>query len=396
MRKKYYFHPSSYSLSEIEEFYEKKASEGLILDTRGNFLSGFRKEEPKNLSYRVEVIDYDKLKEHKIPDEQVAVYEDCGWTHVCGHHHIQIFSADKDTDPPELYYQPQDQIDSIKILRKSVSKRLLSLLFSWTLLGAVQFYIFAGGSFKAFIHNQFFIYILYLVEFPTLALLFPLILVKGLGEYVFGIISSQYYITRLKKGIPLRKIKPFAKKLKPFKKGVTAVILLALLFMGIREILSYEKVGDPSAIDGPFLSLADFGLEKAPPKPGSYLGEDYLKKRTTIWGEVISVFESDNKHNISSALFQDVYRVKDSGLRDKLVDVLRRENIYGIYNGEYTELTIPGLDKVYETSGRDLIVVKDDFVISISGYLQERITQEMMLEKLSKILSEEEFTIVSP
>ena len=30
--KKYYFHPSSYSLSEIEEFYEIKAESGLLLE----------------------------------------------------------------------------------------------------------------------------------------------------------------------------------------------------------------------------------------------------------------------------------------------------------------------------------------------------------------------------
>lgn len=32
MKKKYYFHPSSFSLSEIEEFYEEKARNGLFLE----------------------------------------------------------------------------------------------------------------------------------------------------------------------------------------------------------------------------------------------------------------------------------------------------------------------------------------------------------------------------
>lgn len=106
--KRYSLHPSSFSLVETEEFYERKAKKGLILDKRGHQLSRFRKDEPKNLSYRVEIVDDKRLEDGNIPEEQISVYEECGWTHVCGKSQIQIFTADKDTDPPELYTKPED------------------------------------------------------------------------------------------------------------------------------------------------------------------------------------------------------------------------------------------------------------------------------------------------
>ena len=66
MKKKYYFHPSSFSLSEIEGFYEEKARKGLFLEKRGHYLSRIRIDEPKELLYRVEVVDFEKEENKKI------------------------------------------------------------------------------------------------------------------------------------------------------------------------------------------------------------------------------------------------------------------------------------------------------------------------------------------
>ena len=390
MKKKYYFHPSSYSLSEIEEFYEKKAENGLLLEKRGNYLSRFRKEDPKNLSYRVEVIDYNKLKEHKIPEEQVAIYEECGWTHVCGHRHIQIFSADKNTNPPELYYQPQDQIDSIKILRKSDFIGFIGSVVGWSFLLFANLRAFGGSDFGDFMKNMGSSYFKLLIIQPPLAILFILILFNGIGNYIFGIASSQYYISRLKKGIPLRKIKPFGKELKPVKKGATIVVLIGLLLMSAPEILTYEKREDPSEVAGPYVTLSDFDVSKAPPDEYSILGEDYYRKKNTIWGEVIKTQESSNQFYNNITFIQEVYEIKNDKLRNRLVEVLKNENTYGLYREDYVEMSVAGLDEVFLKDRFDMVVVKDDFVFRITTLSENQLSQEEFLLKLSEILNSKE------
>ena len=392
MKKKYYFHPSSYSLSEIEEFYEKKAENGLLLEKRGNYLSRFRKEEPKNLSYRVEVIDYDKLKEHKIPEEQVAIYEECGWTHVCGHRHIQIFSADKNTNPPELYYQPEDQIESIKILRKTDLIAFISLLASWSLMFLANLRAFGGSDFGDFMKNMGSSYFKLLINQPPLAILFILILFNGIGNYIFGIASSQYYISRLKKGIPLRKIKPLAKKVKPLKNGATIVVLIGLLLMSAPEILTYEKREDPSEAAGPYVTLSDFDVSKAPPGEYSILGEDYYRKKNTIWGEIIKTRESSNQFYKDITFIQEVYEIKNDKLRRMLVEVLKNESFYSLYQEDCVEMGVAGLDEVYVKNSFDMVVVKDDFVFHITTLSENQLSQEEFLHKLSEILNSKEWS----
>lgn len=394
MKKKYCFHPSSYSLSEIEEFYEKKAENGLLLEKRGNYLSRFRKEDPKNLSYRVEVIDYNKLKEHKIPEEQVAIYEECGWTHVCGHRHIQIFSADKNTNPPELYYQPEDQIESIKILRKTDLFAFISLLVSWSLMLLANLRAFGGSNFGDFMKNMGSSYFKLLIIQPPLAILFILILFNGIGNYIFGIASSQYYISRLKKGIPLRKIKPLAKKVKPLKNGATIVVLIGLLLMSAPEILTYEKQEDPSEVTGPYVTLSDFDVKKAPPSEYSILGEDYFRKKNTIWGEVIKTQESSNQFYNNITFIQEVYEIKNDKLRNRLVEVLKNENTYGLYREDYVEMSVAGLDEVFLKDRFDMVVVKDDFVFHITTLSENQLSQEKFLHKLSEILNSKEWSFV--
>lgn len=392
MKKKYYFHPSSYSLVEIEEFYEKKAEKGLILEKRGDYLSRFRKEEPKQLSYRVEVIDYDKLEEQKIPEEQVAIYEECGWTHVCGRRHIQIFSADKSTDPPELYYQPEDQIESIKILRKTDLIAFISLVISWSLMLLANLQVFGSGSFSELMKNIDSLYFRFLMEKPPLAILYVLILVNGIGRYLFGISSSQYYISRLKKGIPLRKIKPFGKELKPVKKGATIVVLIGLLLMSAPEILTYEKREDPSEVAGPYVTLSDFDVKKAPPSEYSILGEDYFRKKNTIWGEVIKTQESSNQFYNNITFIQEVYEIKNDKLRKRLVEVLKNESFYSLYQEESVEMGVAGLDEVYVKNSFDMVVVKDDFVFHITTLSENQLSQEEFLHKLSEILNSKEWS----
>ncbi|MBO1264266.1 DUF2812 domain-containing protein [Proteiniclasticum sp. SCR006] len=387
MKKKYYFHPSSFSLSEIEEFYEEKARNGLFLEKRGDYLSRFFVDEPKELLYRVEVVDYKKEENRKISEFQVAVYEDAGWNYVCGKKYIHVFSADKEADVPELYYEPLEQIETIKILRKSDIKAIFTSLIFWLFIFFMNFASSHAKSVSEFIRmirNNFYIM---LTDTPVLFLVLYLILFIGIGELILGIYSSQYYISKLRKGTPLREIRPFGKKLKLWFKRIMAFSVSAVLLMGLLEVASIQKEKDPSAMDGPYMTLEDFGIEKADGSEKPYYMVDSYKRRKTIWGEVVKVVEYSNAAYSSTSFYQDVYEVRNAKLRKNLAEAFSENGYFSLNMDDPEKITVSGMDEVYVVNEREMVVVKDDFVIRMLYHLDEDITREEILSTLSEILN---------
>jgi hypothetical protein len=251
---------------------------------------------------------------------------------------------------------------------------------------------FGGSNFGDFMKNMGSSYFKLFINQPSLAILFILILFNGIGNYIFGIASSQYYISTLKKGIPLRKIKPLAKKVKPLKKGAIIVVLVGLLLMSAPEILTYEKREDPSEVAGPYVTLSDFDVSKAPPSEYSILGEDYYRKKNTIWGEIIKIQESSNQFYKDITFIQEVYEIKNDKLRGMLVEVLKNESFYSLYQEDYVEMSVAGLDEVYVKNSYDMVVVKEDLVFHITTLSENQLSQEEFLHKLSEILNSKELS----
>ncbi|HSR03415.1 MAG TPA: DUF2812 domain-containing protein [Proteiniclasticum sp.] len=393
MKKKYFFHPSSFSLSEIEGFYEEKARKGLFLEKRNDYFSRFRVDEPKELLYRIEVVDYRKEENRKISEAQVAVYEDCGWTYVCGNGYIHVFSADKTADVPELYYNPEDQIETVKILRKSNLRGMISILVTWLLVFLINQLSYPSRNLSETaerLSNDFYIM---LIDTPAFFMGISLILVYTIGELILGISSSQYHIVKLKKGIPLRIIKPFARKLKLGLKSMLAVSVTAVLIMGFMEILSLKKDQDPSAYNGPYMTLEDFGIEKADASENLFYMEESYKRKETIWGEVIKTEEYSNTFNGSASLYQDVYQVKNENLRNKLVKAFSTSDYFGFSLYDSEKITVDGLDEVFILDQWQMVVVKEDIVIRMLYHLDDELSQEEILLKISEILNRRELSL---
>ena len=89
--------------------------------------------------YYAEMGDYYTRSEVSfvLPEEQVAVYEDCGWEYVWGHGFIHIFRAPADSDTEEFYLDPAQQATTLKKLRKDIFFRA-----RW-----IPFYLFFFNSF---------------------------------------------------------------------------------------------------------------------------------------------------------------------------------------------------------------------------------------------------------
>lgn len=386
--KKYYFHPSTFSLIETEEFYERKAKKGLILVKRGHYLSRFRKEEPKNLSYRVEIVDDKRLEDGKIPEEQILVYEECGWFYVCGKRQIQIFSADKNTDPPELYTQPEDQIESIKILRKSFLKEFLSMIVTYGILFAIQtagypkrgvgayFRFISDGVYKALINTPAFGFLV----FGTIAL--------GIGYYAIGMISSQYLISKLRKGVPLRTITTFENMVRVCKKGIVAVFVSGVLILGLIEGSTSVRGDTPSSFEGPFVTLEKLHEGEFQKEESSDAYEGKYRSRKTIFGEVIKTQEFSDRTDGYISLDQEVYLIKNQRIRDRFLESLKASLYYGIVVSDFEEVIVDGLDEVYIRNEWEILAVKGDLVLRMFYHTDKEPSRESILLKISESLND--------
>lgn len=82
MNWRYGIHPNNYAIGETEKYYSDMSEKGWELVKCGITLSRFQKTEPKKMRYRVEVVNLKSLEDGHLPEEQIAVYEDCGWEYV--------------------------------------------------------------------------------------------------------------------------------------------------------------------------------------------------------------------------------------------------------------------------------------------------------------------------
>ena len=137
MKRRYALHPMEFAIGETEQFYSEMAAKGWFLEKRGAWFSRFRRGEPAAMRYRVELADLRFLDpDHGLPEEQISVYEECGWKYVTGHGLFHIFSSPTDSDAPEFYTDPRQQALVLRGLRRSYvsSWILLIVIFAINIL----------------------------------------------------------------------------------------------------------------------------------------------------------------------------------------------------------------------------------------------------------------------
>ena len=103
----------------------------------------------------------------------------------------------------------------------------------------------------------------------------------------------------------------------------------------------------------------------------------------------IYCFNCQSRDN-NITFIQEVYEIKNDKLRNRLVEVLKNEDYYGLYREDYVEMSVAGLDEVYVKDRFDMVVVKDDLVFNITTFSENQVSQEEFLLKLSEILNSKE------
>lgn len=377
MKRRYMLNPLEFAIGETEQFYSDMAAKGWFLEKRGSCFSRFRRGEPASMRYRVELADMRFLDpDHGLPEEQINVYEDCGWDYVSGSGLFHIFSSPEERNAPEFYTDPRQQASALKGLRRSY-------VFSWILLIVIfvfntLFYIsFGSRTFGNWWGSWYHV----LVSDTGIVLVTAIMLFWGLFSLLYGNICIGRLYRRLRKGIPMDHT-PKGRNL--LYKGMRLLcacgVVFALAVMGSQYLGGYR--GEmPAMSDGPYLTLNELGVEG---ERHSYFSNEPSKLRyekgllSENWYTNEQVY-SPEKEEITW-LYQDVYRLRRPQMAESFVQSLMWDSAWNSGPEDYTRLNDPRFDGLW-TGRSELLVLSGDTVWVFTYFeLEGEFTREDLLE----------------
>lgn len=365
MKRRYGLHPNDFDLGRTEQYYADMAAKGWSLVKRGLNFSRFEKSEPQAMRYRVEVVAPTLLEDGQLPEEQVAVYADCGWEYVSGSGYIHVFRAPAESPAPEFYLDPAQQAETLQCLCKEHLRAgfvpvleivLMSLLFS-AISGLTTGHL-AAQLFQLWVDNGF------LVLGLLLALLVPLY------DHVRGALSLHRLYRQMKQGAPLNHA-PKKRSLFPrlFSWGLT---LLAVVCIGYDFSMHRAQPLPTNAPDAPYVLLTEMGV-------------DGTRGRNPVSGKEASLthqysFAAESWHtqefmDYTQFSYQDVYLLNPGTQPETLVHALMMNSTFAQDPALFTAVDVPGLDLAWVSSHAECIAVRGNKVayIIISRYSPEEL-----------------------
>ena len=372
MKYKRKLHPSDYALGENEKFYGDMEAKGWRLVKRGAYRSKFERVEPARTRYRVEVADISFLENTDLPEEQIAVYEDCGWEYVTSRGIFHYFRAPEGSDAPEFYQDPRQQAETLKKLRRRLPVGALVTVVLVALLAWMVLTVSGGTVGLAARVRQVWLTV------PGLPAFWCLQLTSGIaGDTISNWQISRTY-RRLKKGIPLDHA--------PKSRGRIWFVLvhglrwaadLCLVLVALR-LVTMQRGAMPVQPDGPYIVLSDVGWTGE--RTTSFGNTSQREHTRTFLSEYWDTREYvENPGHVETAIYQDVYRLAPWLDPMDWVDSLTVDQTFVKDLDEYTPVDIEGLDAAWLVEGgMEAVAVKGQMMAYIDyldgAYSTEQLT----------------------
>ena len=364
--KVHYFH---FLIGENEWFYEDMAKKGWLLEKRGVWFSRFKKNESSEILYRIELAG----KKGKLPEEQVDLYEECGWKLVTRIKRIYVFSAPKDSAAPEFYTSTKERLESVKYI---IKVNIFWIIFTILLL-SLMIYTYHTRSSYQYNTRMFSSYIVSLIKGD--AFIGSLMLNVYL---TINVIVEVYYLIKMYRNFD--KANPINVKRKKFnvQKLSFTLYLLAFMIMFIELGLSGSNRGEPLPFESknqPYIILSELGFK------GNRVEDSYTKLfyENNILSYQISTYEEIQTTDGKVSLHQEIIYVRSKLLysfaksyflediekqRDISFDEISIENVEEAYRGSGTtqEYLIFDGQRIYHyifNSNDDLITLLENYQI---------------------------------
>lgn len=372
MKQKYSLHPKEFDLGGTEKYYSDMAGKGWKLVSRGSFFSRFEKAKPEAVRYRIEVVSPKLLNDGTLPEEQIALYEECGWEYVTGNGFHHIFRAPASSDAPEFYLDPAQQAETLKALRKAYIWNALSPLFYvllFTLLSFLSWNVADGHWFASFYKSW--------VADTYLVIGYILLLFGLVFSDVWGTVYLSRLYHKMKKGIPLNH-EPAGRYY--FPRLSQWIILIVGVVCLCWDIFGGQTHPLPQETKEPYILLEEMGISEE--RTANYLHSDQeseVRHKKSLLAESWDIQEYQEEQQW---LFQEVYLLKNPKMMDSFVESLMYNSTFAQSPEHFTEIKIPGLDQAWVTERVECIAVKNN-TVAILTHIWD--SPEDMADSLQKI-----------
>lgn len=134
-----------YEYKSLEEYLEKMASNGWVLQYMKGYILKFRKANPKKVKYSVDIMDSISFLDGKNSEKALEYREYCkeaGWNFVCESDKIQIYSSEENVERIEIH---TDEREKFNIIKKASFKYILLKILTAIILLFTQYKITIGS-----------------------------------------------------------------------------------------------------------------------------------------------------------------------------------------------------------------------------------------------------------
>ncbi len=391
MNTRYRFHPDEYELGETEKFYSDMEARGWQLVKRGAYLSKFVPVKPSPARYRVEVSAPGFLDDQNLPEEQIAVFEECGWKFVTACGLLHVFRAPAGSSVPEFYDDPRQQAATLKKLRRQYVwawvPTVIILLVNVSLAAAMT----RGGPavlldrWGTDLQRSW-------VESTAFCLLLAAVLVWGLYGMVRGAWRVSRTYRRMRRGIPLDH-NPTGRRLAHNIVNRTLLALVALCaLLTAAQGISHSARDLPERADGPYLLLSDLGWEG---KRTYLVYSDntsqvaFTRSLLAQHWDVREAMELSGRTGWTDQtvwMYQDVYRLSSADMAADFAQTLMEDAVFAHGADAFVPLEIDGLDSAWAAGGLEVVAIRGNMAayVEYMGLSYEDFDPEALLEALAQ------------
>ncbi|MEG0308786.1 MAG: DUF2812 domain-containing protein [Clostridium sp.] len=336
-------------IGEHESWYSDMSKKGLHLYSIGKWVTKFKKDEPLDLEYRIEI----STDKGEISRAQYQLYKEFGWNYVTTNGSFHIFSAPKDQNATEIHTDPVEQGYALKTFGRKL---------------AMDTIISSIGFISAFIILYFYLlkdYTPYLTLINNPSIVEPLIAISII-VYVIISIQSNISIHKLRKsliqGTPINHKSNWKKH--RFSARITYVFVIymyiSICFSIFLPSFSTKAFSLPDATSAlPIVRLMETEPEGATfvyPSANDSDGINHNKYYTNPWHPLCPInyntYESarsfsktlDNKMNVNDVCINSqVYRASFDFITNGLFTDLKNKYFLG---SKLQEINYEGIDKL--------------------------------------------------
>lgn len=361
MNRKYKLHPGDYELGENEKFYSDMEARGWHLVKRGAYFSRFRPVEPSNARYRIEVFSPGFPDQSVLPEEQLAVFEDCGWEYVTNRWVLHIFRAPAGSGAPEFYADPAQQAETLRHMKRGAVWGWIPAVLLWALVLALNISVRASMGGMNRVMGEC---LIQFVQIPPLFLCGGFLLLLGMYRAVRDacIITRTY--RRLKKGIPLDH-DPDKRHIahKIITRTLTGLAVFCLLLVAA-QLIGTRSTDLPPETEDPYLLLGDLGWEG---ERASFMEKDssvtHTRSLLADYWDTVEYMEAYSGEK--PQMYQDVYRLRDPDMAYRLADALMKSATFGDGGRNFAPVASDAVDAAWANLF-EVVAVKGPYVAYIS------------------------------